>query len=81
MLLSDVYLISGCPYYVDHPSPCSRVIWVKGSSLIFVKGQPVLTMESIGLCQTDSGAMQGLAIIAPCQLGIFEPESPTFINE
>lgn len=81
MLLSDVYLIAGCPYQMRSPSPCTKVIWVSGSSLLFVKGQPALTLASVGLCVSDSGTPQGPAIIASVNTGQTEPETPTFIND
>lgn len=81
MLLSDVYLIAGCAFYAYSPSPCVKVMWVTGSSLLFVKGQPVLTLASVGMCLAASGAAQGPAIIATAQTGQSEPDEPTFVND
>lgn len=81
MLLSDTYLIAGCPFHTYGPSPCMLVNWVTGSSLLFVKGQPVLTLASVGLCVAGNGAAQGPAIIATAQTGQLEPDEPTFVND
>jgi hypothetical protein len=81
MLLSDVYLIAGCPFWPGWPSPCMRVTWVSGSSLLYVKGQPALTLASVGMCVSAGGASQGPVIIASVNAGQMEPETPTFIND
>ena len=81
MLLSDVYLVAGCPCQTWGPSPCTMVTWVSGSSLLFVKGQPVLTAASVGLCMSVGGMAQGPAMIASVNTGQMEPDTPTFVNE
>jgi hypothetical protein len=82
MLLGDVYSIVGCPFRIGGaPSPCIRVEWITSSTLLIIKGRPALTNTSIGLCVSPSGAPQGPVIIAQIQLGQFEPDSPTSIND
>lgn len=79
MLMTDVYLVAGCPFIAGYsPSPCVEVRWVTGSSRLYVKGIPVLTLASVGICSGASAA--GPAIITYCQLGVREPDEPTFIN-
>jgi hypothetical protein len=81
MLLSDIYVIAGCPFQMGAgwPSPCLKVTWVSGSSLLFIKGQPALTLASVGLCVSASGAAQGPVVIAAVNTGQMEPSTPTFI--
>lgn len=81
MLLSDEYLIAGCSYQMGSSSPCTKVIWISGSSLLVVQGQPALTLGSVGLCVSASGVPQGPAIIASVHTGQMEPETPTSIND
>lgn len=80
MLLTDQYLLAGCPFLTYTTSPCVRVIWTSGSVNLIVKGQPVLTLSSVGLCQGASGNIQGPAIITYTQTGQLEPDAFTKIN-
>ncbi|MEP6945085.1 MAG: hypothetical protein ABJA02_04150 [Acidobacteriota bacterium] len=81
MLLSDVYLVQGCPFYTGQPSPCVGVNWITGSPTMMVRGIPVLTQASVGLCQSTTGVPQGPAIIASCQLMVPEPSEFTNISD
>ena len=81
MLLTDQYLVQGCPFHAGPMSPCARVTWVSGSPMLLVRGVPVLTQASIGLCQSHSGIPQGPAIVSSCQLMVPEPGEFTSINE
>lgn len=81
MLLTDTYLIQGCGNYAGQFSPCAMVIWVTASSKLIVRGVPVLTQASVGLCQSAAGVVQGPAIIAVCQLIVPEPDDFTTIDQ
>lgn len=80
MLLSDIYTLAGCPLDGGGGGPCMHVGWVTASQKMMVRGVPVLTDQSIGLCQSAVGAVQGPAIIASCQLLVFEPDELTNIH-
>lgn len=67
LVQSDVSTVVGCPFTVGTKySPCILVRWnagaVKASAV-----SPILTMNSIGVCQSPEGAPQGVAIIANTQ--------------
>lgn len=82
LLFTDQYLVSGCPFTIGSMGmACQRVQWVSPSTMLFVKGVPVLTSASIGLCIGQSGAPNGPAVIASFQVAIQEPDSPTFIDQ
>jgi hypothetical protein len=81
MLLTDEYVIAGCPGMGGPMGGCIRVQWVTGSTMLLVKGIPVLTQTSVGLCQTSNGITGGPAIIASTQLMVQEPTEFTSINE
>jgi len=81
MLLTDVYIVSGCPFGGGYSGPCTQVMWVSGSPMLRIRGIPVLTQASVGICQSSSGVPQGPAIIASCQLIEPEPDQPTDINQ
>lgn len=81
MLLTDEYLIQGCPGAGGPIGGCFRVQWVTASTTLVVKGVPVLTQTSVGICQTAGGIATGPAIIASTQLMVQEPEEFTSVNE
>jgi len=81
MLLTDQYLISGCPFFSFMASPCHRVMWVSGSVNLIVKGQPVLTLSSVGLCESAALIIQGPAIITYTQTGQREPDEFTSVSD
>ena len=81
MLMTDEYTITGCPGMGGPMGGCIRVQWVTGSTMLLVKGIPVLTQTSVGLCQTSNGITAGPAIIAATQLLVQEPTELTNINE
>lgn len=81
MFLTDQYLIAGCPFLTYTASPCARVIWISGSVNLLVRGQPVLTSSSVGLCESASGIMYGPAIITNTQTGQREPDKFTQITD
>lgn len=76
MLMTDLYTVTGCPFVIGYtPSPCQLVTWVTGSSMLIVKGSPVLTLNSVGIC-----GYSGPAIITYTQTGQREPDEFTSIN-
>ena len=78
MLQTDIYIVAGCPM---PGSPCHMVQWVTASNMLVIKGIPVLTFTSVGLCMGAGGAAQGPAIVTATQLGEREPDTFTSINE
>ncbi len=80
MLLSDVYLIAGCPFITSN-EPCTRVQWVTASTRLIVKGIPILTNTSVGICQSPSGILNGPVVVASCQLGVREPDEYTSVSD
>ncbi len=81
MLLTDQYLISGCPFFSFMASPCFRVLWISGSVNLIIRGVPALTLSSVGLCQSASGIMQGPVIMTYTQTGQREPDEFTSVSE
>ena len=81
MLITDIYLVVGCPNYMYGPSPCTTVTWLNGTVNLLVLGKPLLTIASVGLCQSGSGIMQGPAIVTYTQTGQREPDTFTSIKE
>lgn len=78
--LTDQYMISGCPHIMvmgnmTMPSPCVRVQWFGGSPTTLVKGSPVLTSASTGICLSATGIPQGPAIVAATQTTQLESSS------
>lgn len=81
MLLTDEYMVQGCPGAGGPMGGCFRVQWVTGSTMLMVKGIPVLTQSSVGLCQTSGGIAAGPAIIASTQLMVQEPTEFTSVDQ
>ncbi len=81
ILLGDVFVIAGCPFYAGAPSPCTVAQWMTASTKLIVMGRPVLTVNSIGMCIGANGAPQGPIIIAAHQLGEREPDEVTVIDQ
>ncbi|MEQ9398083.1 MAG: hypothetical protein RJQ04_02850 [Longimicrobiales bacterium] len=70
--LSDVFLISGCPYQMPAapspiPSPCIKVQWVVPAVQVRVGGTPVLTESSVGLCLAATQVPQGTVSVVNTQ--------------
>lgn len=86
MLLTDTFVIAGCPNIMPMgsamiPMPCNRVQWLTGSPMMLVKGSPVLTNQSNGLCLAANGAPAGPVIIASHQVMEKEPSNFTKIDD
>ncbi len=81
MLMTDEYLIAGCTGTGGPMGGCFRIQWVTGSTMLIVKGVPVLTQSSVGICLTSAGVASGPAIIASVQLMVQEPSEYTNIND
>ena len=78
LLLSDTYLITGCPFSVGGtPFPCQGVTWLAPSTLLMVKGTPVLTSSSVGM---TVGASPSPVITATIQSTTEEPSDFTNID-
>lgn len=84
--LADSYLVTGCPFMLPmggapSPSPCQTVLWTAPSPYLFVKGSPVLTNASIGICTSAIGIPGGPVVIGAHQVFEREPDVPTNIND
>jgi len=81
MLLTDQYLINGCPNILGTmPSACFKVVWTSASVYLIIKGSPALLNTSVGLCQAMNGAVQGPAIISSFQTTVAEPTEITVVS-
>jgi hypothetical protein len=85
MLLMDQYLVQGCPFISTGPggaapNPCIRVQWITGSNFLFVRGAPVLTNVSNGLCYSIRGIPAGPPIITAHQMIETEPTTFTRVD-
>jgi hypothetical protein len=71
-LMTDQYLISGCPFHIPAtppiPSPCVRVQWIVTDMRVKVNGTPTLSRSSVGLCQNALQVPQGPVVIANTQI-------------
>jgi hypothetical protein len=64
---SDIFTVAGCAFIVAlAPHPCGTVQWQSPSTRVKA-GNPVLTTDSIGLCQAADQAPQGTVIIQKTQ--------------
>jgi uncharacterized Zn-binding protein involved in type VI secretion len=64
LTLADVHAIAGCPFFIGpKPSPCVRIQWISGSTVVSVDGVPVLTQASVGLCLSPEQAPQGPPVV------------------
>jgi hypothetical protein len=81
MLLGDTFTVAGCPFIAGHPSPCMLVQWMTASTKLIIRGRPILTNASVGLCQGAGGAPQGPVVVAATQLGIREPDEFTSVPD
>jgi hypothetical protein len=71
LLESDVHAVVGCPFFAGPKySPCLTIWWSAGAGTVTINGTAVLVQSSVGQCKNDSGAVQGIAIIASTQLPV-----------
>lgn len=80
MLLGETYTIAGCPHYASSIGPCLMVIWLTASPMLIIKGQPILTLRSAGICQSSNGVPMGPVIITNTQTGERESDEFTVID-
>jgi len=65
---SDTFTIAGCPFTVSSvPHPCMTVRWIVTAQRTKVLGDPVLTSDSVGLCNAADQAPQGTVLINSTQ--------------
>jgi hypothetical protein len=68
LLESDVHTITGCPFTIGSSySPCVRIEWQAGTSLVSINGTATLVATSIGQCLNAGGGVQGVATIVNTQ--------------
>ncbi len=60
LLLTDTYIVAGCGFTY----PCHQVQWLNGSATMMIKGIPVLTVTSTGLCLSTLGTPGGPVVVA-----------------
>lgn len=66
-LVSDNFLVAGCPFAPVAPHPCVRVEWQVTAQKVTVNGKAVLNEASVGLCLAADNAPQGTVIINSTQ--------------
>lgn len=81
MLISDLYLVVGCPFDPRYGGGCTMVTWVTGSTNLIIKGQPALVNSSVGICISASGMASAPAIVTAINSMTFEPETFTVVND
>jgi hypothetical protein len=59
--IGDVYTVSGCT------TGCVTVVWSVSDKKVKVKGKATLSLTSVGLCKSGSGADLGVVIMKPTQ--------------
>ncbi|MDH3492735.1 MAG: hypothetical protein OEM82_04235 [Acidobacteriota bacterium] len=81
MLLTDHYLVSGCPN-MGGPGvrPCLDVFWVNPSLMLLVHGIPALTNASVPLVRDVAGVPTGAAIVTSFQFSYPEPSELTQVD-
>ncbi|NNE67042.1 MAG: hypothetical protein HKN33_10800 [Pyrinomonadaceae bacterium] len=75
MLMTDQYLIAGCPAAAQGMG-CFSVIWTNPSAMLLVRGIPALTNLSVGICQGSNAP----AMIVAHQLTETEPNNFKHVN-
>ena len=64
LTVADTFIVGGCPFTIGpDPSPCSSVHWIDTCSTSTAGGYAALSSDSIGLCNTATGAAQGPVMI------------------
>ncbi len=81
LLLTDNYIISGCPAMAHGAGGCNSVQWVNPSPTMFVRGIPVLTNATSGICITATGVPSGPAMIANFQPIVQEPTDLKMVDQ
>ena len=72
-LLTDVSVVTGCPFQVPvgpamKPQPCVTVRWLVGSLRARAQRQPVLIRTSTGICFSAEQIPQGPPVIVMTQM-------------
>jgi hypothetical protein len=68
VLATDTFTIAGCPFMIGMvPSPCVLVQWTSPAVKCTSDSTPLLTTESVGMCQAATGAVQGSVLIQSTQ--------------
>ena len=81
LLLTDQYLVVGCPGIVAGGTyPCINAIWVNPSMMLFVRGRPALTNVSTGMVRDAMGIVAGPALVTSFQVSYPEPTTVTNVN-
>ena len=71
-LVTDQFLISGCPFQIPigvgtKPSPCVTVKWITNDLRTKVGGIPSVSRNSVGICLTVEQIPQGPVVIVSTQ--------------
>jgi hypothetical protein len=65
---ADTFLIAGCSFIIGIvPSPCLSVQWVQPGTGSTLRGNPTLTLSSLGFCLAATQAVQGPVMIVDAQ--------------
>jgi hypothetical protein len=72
LVMTDTCTIAGCPFQIPAPSgtvpsPCIKVQWTVGDTMVKINGVPTLSESSVGLCLSAQQIPQGTVIVANTQ--------------
>lgn len=69
VLATDTFTVAGCAFTLPPatPSPCVLVQWQSPALKCTSDGTPLLTTDSIGMCNAATGAVQGTVLIQSTQ--------------
>jgi len=67
--LSDIHLVTGCPFTLPgpKPSPCVTAQFLVGSVRVLAGGRPLVLQASTAICQSPEQAPQGPPTILTTQ--------------
>jgi hypothetical protein len=67
VLSTDTFTVGGCPFAPVSPHPCVLVEWQLPANKSTANSTAILTTESVGMCKSADGAVQGVALIVATQ--------------
>jgi hypothetical protein len=75
LVVSDMFMIAGCPFQVPtpggpKPQPCVTGRWLTPATRILINGQPAVLNTSTGLCQSVEQIPAGPPTVTTTQLRV-----------
>src|SRR5688572_2311697 len=69
LLETDIHIVAGCPFTIGpRYSPCVRIEWSAGTTMVSANTTALLTQSSVGRCLSAEGAAQGVAMVVQTQM-------------